>query len=209
MNRRNLIRLFLAFILLPLVHPVQSTPDSERLDKLLSGITTLESTFKQVLLDEFDKPIQESSGIFQLRRPGKFRWDYTKPYIQLIVADGQKLWVYDADLEQVTVKNQKTALGNTPALLLTGGSPVEKDFSIESRGSQEGVEWFELKPLDKESSFTKIAIGFRDNILHRMELTDSFGQTTRLMFDKIKINTTIPAKQFEFTPPKGVDVVKD
>ena len=203
------IKLFLAFISLVLVFSAQGKPDAGRLNQLLSGITTLEATFKQVLLNEHAETIQESSGIFQLKRPGKFRWDYTKPYTQLIVADGRRLWVYDADLEQVTVKKQGTALGNTPALLLTDARAVEKDFDVQSKGVQEGLEWFGLTPKDKESNFLKIKLAFGQNKLQQMELVDGFGQTTRLVFSDININTHIAVKQFEFKPPRGVDIIKD
>lgn len=209
MKRPFWTKLFLAFTSLVLVFSAQGKTDAGRLNQLLSDITTLEATFKQTLLDEQAKTIQESSGVFQLKRPGKFRWDYTKPYEQLIIADGRKLWVYDADLEQVTVKKQDTALGNTPALLLTGGRAVEKDFNVQSKGIQEGLEWFELKPKDKESSFQKINLAFSKNKLQQMELIDGFGQTTRLVFDGITINKSIAAKQFQFKPPRGVDIIKD
>ena len=209
MKKPFLIKLFLVFTSLALVFSAHGKTDAGRLNQLLSGITTLEATFKQVLLDEQAKTIQESSGIFQLKRPGKFRWDYTKPYEQLIIADGRKLWVYDADLEQVTVKKQEMALGNTPALLLTGSRAVEKDFTVLGKGVQEGLEWFELTPKDKESSFLKINLAFSQNKLQQMELVDGFGQTTRLIFDGISMNKNIAAKQFSFKPPRGVDVVTD
>ncbi|MDH5436634.1 MAG: outer membrane lipoprotein chaperone LolA [Gammaproteobacteria bacterium] len=209
MKNALLIKLLLACMSLLLVFSVHGKTDAGRLNQLLSGITTLEATFKQVLLDEDAKPIQKSSGIFQLQRPGKFRWDYTKPFEQLIVADGRKLWIYDADLEQVTVRKQDSALGNTPALLLTTDRAVEKDFNVQSKGVQEGLEWFELTPRDKESNFMKINLGFGQNKLQVMELIDGFGQTTRLDFDSIVINTHIATKQFEFKPPRGVDIIKD
>jgi len=204
-----LFKLFLVFVSYALVFSAHGNSDIGRLNQLLSGITTLESTFKQLLLDEKGETIQESSGIFQLQRPGKFRWDYTKPYEQLIIADGRKLWVYDADLEQVTVKKQETALGNTPALLLTSSRDVEKDFNVKGNGIQEGLEWFELKPKDKESSFIKINLAFGQNKLKQMELIDGFGQTTRLTFDGIVVNKSIASGQFVFNPPRGVDVIKD
>ena len=120
------------------------------------------------------------------------------------------MWIYDADLEQVTVRKQDSALGNTPALLLTGGGhAVEKDFSVLSKGIQEGLEWFALTPIDKESNFLKINLAFGQNKLKVMELVDGFGQTTRLVFDGITINTSIANKQFQFKPPRGVDIIKD
>jgi outer membrane lipoprotein carrier protein len=169
----------------------------------------LRAEFHQVLLNENSKPLEKSKGIFFLQRPGKFRWDYREPFSQTIVADGTHVWFYDPDLEQVTVKSQNLALGNTPALLLSGERLPEESFQINNLPSRNSLAWVELLPRDKEATFDRLLLGFDNDSLRQMELHDSFGQTTRLSFSEIKINLSLDPSLFIFTPPEGVDVVGD
>jgi chaperone LolA len=143
-----------------------------------------------------------------MQRPGKFRWDYLSPYEQVIVADGKKLWVYDKDLEQVTVNQLDAAIGNTPALLLSGDESLELSFRIvELDKKTAGLDWVELFPKEAQSSFTSMRLAFSAHHLEYMELIDSFGQTTQIKFSNTKNNPDINANLFNFTPPKGVDVI--
>jgi outer membrane lipoprotein carrier protein len=190
-----------------------TTPRAEesgaRLESFLKRVQSLQAEFHQVLLDEHNEPLEESKGIFSLQRPGKFRWNYREPFPQVIVADGEHIWFYDPDLEQVTVKNQNLALGNTPALLLSGERLPEESFQINNLPSRDSLIWVELLPRDKEATFDRLLLGFDNHSLRQMELHDSFGQTTRLSFSEVKINLSLDPSLFIFTPPEGVDVVGD
>ncbi|NOX43695.1 MAG: outer membrane lipoprotein chaperone LolA [Gammaproteobacteria bacterium] len=180
-------------------------------DKLFvfyKDVSSMSATFKQTTLDSRFKAVAESSGKLTMQRPGKFRWDYLSPYEQVIVADGKKLWVYDKDLEQVTVNRLDTAIGNTPALLLSGNEPLELSFKIvELDKKTAGLDWVELFPKETESSFTSMRLAFSANHLEYMELVDSFGQTTQLKFSNTENNPEINVNLFNFTPPIGVDVI--
>lgn len=148
-----------------------------------------------------------------MQRPGKFRWDYQTPYKQLILADGQRLWIYDPDLDQVVVKPLEAALGDTPALLLSGKGlsgkqSLEQQFNIiESLEAQDGLYWVTLKPTARDSSFQEVRLGFDEKHLRRMELVDGFGQQTLLEFFDMQTNVEVPPDSFRFDPPKGVDIV--
>jgi outer membrane lipoprotein carrier protein len=181
-----------------------------QLKTFLATTKTLTANFKQVLYDEVGKPKQTTYGVFNLSRPGKFRWDYQKPFIQEIVSNSGKVWFYDADLEQVTIKKLDKSMGSTPALLLTGDVAIEKEFTMEKQGSEEGMQWIKLLPKNAESNFKYVLLGLNEKgILEGMELSDNFGQLTRIYFSQVKINPPIKAEQFSFTIPKGVDVLED
>jgi outer membrane lipoprotein carrier protein len=139
-------------------------------------------------------------------RPGKFRWDYAEPYQQQIVADGSKIWIYDADLEQVTVKKADAQLGNTPGQLLSTDKPLEESFVIEQMETKRGIDWVRLTPRDNDVNFTEIQIGFDKKNLREMQLVDNLGQTTRLVFSNVKRNVAIDKNKFVFSAPQGVDV---
>lgn len=147
-----------------------------------------------------------ASGTFVFARPGKFIWTYQKPYEQLLQADGEKLYIYDKDLNQVTVKKLGNALGSSPAAILFGSNDLEKNFTLKDAGTKEGLEWLEATPKAKDTTFDRIGIGLKDGIPQAMELRDSFGQVSILSFSKFEKNTVIPAEQFRFVVPKGADV---
>ncbi|MCI0668046.1 MAG: outer membrane lipoprotein chaperone LolA [Methylococcaceae bacterium] len=180
-----------------------------QLNRFLADTRTLSADFKQVAIDEAGRPGQLVSGIFLLAKPGRFRWDYLKPYKQEIVANGKKVWFYDVDLEQVTVKQLGNAIGSTPALLLTGEVSLDENFVIEDQGEREGMRWTRLVPRSEDNTFKTISIGIQENHLRGMELSDNFGQLTRISFSNIRINDPIEAKRFEFVAPAGVDVFED
>lgn len=178
-----------------------------KLNKFLDGLQTMEATFIQTLIDPSGQLIEESHGTLWLSRPGRFRLQYTNPYEQLYVADGKKIWMYDKDLEQVTVKPQSDTLGSTPAMLLSTTEPMQKNFAITELGEHEGFQWLELKPLAADSNFDYVRLAMDGDVLRAMEMVDGFGQTTRLYFDPLKRNPKLSADKFKFEPPPGVDVI--
>ncbi|QWF69960.1 outer membrane lipoprotein chaperone LolA [Methylomonas paludis] len=177
-----------------------------QLKAFLHASASFAADFQQVSLDKSGHPALTSYGKFYLSRPGKFRWNYQKPFVQDIVSNGGKVWFYDADLAQVTVKKLDDSLGSTPALLLTGQVDLEEKFRLDEQGKDEELNWIRLSPKDEESGFKYIMIGLSGGQLAGMELSDNFGQLTRVYFSNIQINPKLDADLFEFTPPKGADV---
>ena len=177
-----------------------------RLDDYLSGLGTVSSRFEQRLFDEQRKLIERARGTVLIDRPGRFRFDYTDPP-QLIVGDGAKVWIHDPDLAQVTVRDVDTALGSTPAVLLTTGRPVEEQFRVEALDAGTGFDAFALEPKAEDASFTRIRLAFAGGELRRMELLDQFGQTTLITFTDVRRQPAVPPGAFTFTPPAGADVI--
>lgn len=180
-----------------------------QLKAFLHSSASLSADFKQVSFDKAGRPAQSSFGKFYLSRPGKFRWDYQKPFAQEIVSNGGKVWFYDADLEQVTVKKLDDSLGSTPALLLTGQVDIEEKFRLEEQGHDDDLNWIKLSPKNEESGFKYILIGLNAGQLGGMELSDNFGQLTRIYFSNIQINPTLSDSLFTFKAPKGADVFEN
>lgn len=150
-----------------------------------------------------------SSGSFTFLRPGKFRWQYLKPYQQLIVSDGRTLYLYDKDLAQVTERELSASLPASPASILFGSNRFEDDFTVSNDGESGGIAWVLAVPRQKDSVFDRIRIGFRDGLPAAMQLRDTFGQSTELSFSQVRGNVDLPAADFHFVPPPGVDVLKD
>jgi outer membrane lipoprotein carrier protein len=182
---------------------------TQRLHAFITEVHTLSADFDQTVLDPNHKQIQSAQGTLYLQRPGRFRWDYITPNKQLLVGDGKKVWFYDAELEQVTVKNQDAALGGSPAMLLSGDQPLEQSFKVTERGAKDGLDWLELSPKTKDTEFSTVRLGFRADALEAMDLTDGFGQTTHLHFTHQQRNPPLKSDLFKFVPPEGVDVVGD
>src|SRR5688572_20201678 len=179
----------------------------ERFKTFLRDTQSARAQFEQKVFGRDGKLTQQSSGSFVFQRPGRFRWTYAKPVDQVIVGDGERVWIYDRDLNQVTVRRLSKALGSTPAALLAGSSDVEKAFALSDAGTRDGLEWLEAKPREAESGFERIRMGFSASGLEAMELTDNFGQTTRLRFSNLQRNPGIDPGEFRFEPPKGADVL--
>jgi len=179
----------------------------DRLQAFIAGAKTAEADFTQTVTDKNGRVTQQASGRMAFARPGKFRWDYSKPYEQVIVGDGSKLWLYDTDLDQVTVKPLGDVIAGTPAALLAGDNAIEKYFSLKDAGQGGGLEWLEATPKNKDTSFERIRMGFKGDVLVQMELFDFFGQRTTLKLSKFARNPSIPASTFKFTPPKGADII--
>ena len=181
----------------------------KQLQAFLKASKSLTADFKQVLINEAGDPYQTSYGIFYLQRPGKFRWDYLKPFQQQIVSTSGKVWFYDTDLEQVTVKKLDESVGSTPALLLSGNISLDDNFTMQDQGVDGDMQWIKLLPKNQESSFKYILIGLNKGSLGGMELSDNFGQLTRIYFSNVLLNPTIKPTVFEFKAPKGADVFSD
>lgn len=179
----------------------------DQLKAFLNGAKTGKTTFRQVVSGKPGRPPQESSGTFAFARPGKFRWAYEKPHPQTIVGDGEKLWIYDPDLNQVVVRKLDRALGATPAALLAGDDALEKNFELHDGGKSGDTEFVDAKPRAADSGFVSVRIGLKDNLPRTMELHDSFGQETQLSFGAFDRNATVDAAVFRFVPPQGADVV--
>lgn len=179
----------------------------DKLHAFMDSTKTLRASFAQIVVAKNGKRPQYSSGVMMVSRPGKFRWQINKPYSQLLVGDGEKVWMYDPDLRQVTVKKMSAALGGSPAALLVSSGDLEKNFSLRELGEREGLEWLEATPKAADSGFEKLQLGFAGNDLKAMELFDNFGQTTSLVFSGLERNLSLPPANFRFTPPAGVDVI--
>lgn len=179
----------------------------ERLETFTEELRSFRATFKQTLYDEDDYPIRENEGVAYLEKPGLFRWEYNEPYTQILVSDGERLWMYEEDLDQVTVRETDEALGRAPIMLLTGEAPLSEEFELRGMGTREGLQWVQLEPKVQDTDFRRIYLGFDDHSLKVMELRDRFDGATQVVFDDVEINPDIDPDRFRFTPPEGVDVI--
>jgi outer membrane lipoprotein carrier protein len=204
---KTVLRMAASLLLMGLAGNALAGEGEARLERFLDGLNTMEAGFIQTLLDPRGELIEESRGSLLLSRPGRFRLQYTNPYEQLYVADGEKIWMYDRDLEQVTVKPQSDTLGSTPAMLLSNTEPLQDSFALTELGAHEGFQWLELKPLANDSNFDFVRLALEGDVLRAMEMVDGFGQTTRLYFETVKRNPELKQGTFDFTPPPGVDVI--
>jgi outer membrane lipoprotein carrier protein len=200
-------RALLLLLWLPGVAFGASTVDE--LKSLLQQTTTARAHFAQIVLDSNMKTLQQATGTMQFSRPGKFRWEYDKPYEQTIVGDGTRVWLYDKDLNQVTVRRFDRAIGSSPAALLAGSNEIEKDYTLKGLPSRDGLDWLEAVPRTLDTAFERIRLGFGKTGLEAMELRDQFGQTTVIKFSTIERNAKLAPELFRFTPPKGVDVISE
>ena len=179
----------------------------DRFKAFVKGTQSARGDFEQRVSDRNGKPVQESKGSFVFQRPGLFRWVYAKPVDQVIVGDGERVWIHDRDLNQVTVRKLSRALGSTPAALLAGSADVEKAFELSEAGARDGLEWLEAKPREREAGFERVRMGFDADGLRAMELLDHFGQTTQLRILNLQRNPKVDKAEFRFSPPKGTDVL--
>ena len=172
-----------------------------------NNTTTMRAQFSQVVNDNQGRKVQEVDGTMQLQRPNKFRWDYKKPYEQQIVSDGKQVFLYDTELQQVTIRELSKSLGSSPAALLAGGDAVEKSFTLKNATRKDGLAWVLALPKDKNGGFDRVLLGFKADKLRKMELYDSFNHITHITFDQVERNPVLQDATFLFTPPVGVDVV--
>lgn len=195
---------------LPMLLLVAVAAHADALDTLRDFVRDVKSgraTFTQQLTSADGQKKRTSSGSFAFERPNRFRFEYAKPFEQLIVSDGQKVWVYDVDLNQVTQRRLSQALGATPAALLAGAA-LDKEFELTALPSQDGIDWVQALPRRKDGAFQSMRIGFRGKELAAVEILDSFGQRSRLDFSQYEANAAIPASTWRFTPPAGADVIE-
>ncbi|NOY72422.1 MAG: outer membrane lipoprotein chaperone LolA [Gammaproteobacteria bacterium] len=201
---RTIFAVFVLFIVITTT--AQAGQGAAWLAEFFSKVKTFKAQFSQVVIDDNGNEIQNSSGIVYLARPDQFRWDYQKPYEQVIVGDGEKIWIYEPDLDQVTVKHQGAAIDNTPAQMLASDVPIEKNFLINDLGLKGEEAWVELIPKQKEATFLLIKLAFQKGGLSKMLLGDSLGNQTELIFTQVQSNAELEKNIFIFTPPDDVDV---
>ena len=179
------------------------------LTNFLDKAQTIHSDFKQTLVDAKGIQLQESAGVFALKRPGKFSWDYEAPYPQKIISNGYKIWVYDEELEQVSVKKYSEILAGSPVILLDQKKDLNVDFNVEDSGFKYNQYWITLMPKISDNEFQKIEVGMIKGGMKTMRLYDGFDQVTVIEFENLKINSELSDKQFNFNPPEGTDIVGD
>lgn len=196
------------FCALSLLLVFQSAPAAslERFQSYLRTTQAARGEFEQKVYDKTGKLVQDSRGSFAFLRPGRFRWTYLKPQ-QTIVGDGERVWIHDVDLNQVTVRRAARVIGATPAALLAGASDIDKSFEMKEAGEKDGLDWLEARPREKEAGFEHFRLGMGAGGVEAMELADHFGQTTVLRFFNVVRNPQIDPGTFRFSPPKGADVL--
>ncbi|OYY74893.1 MAG: outer membrane lipoprotein carrier protein LolA [Gammaproteobacteria bacterium 28-57-27] len=200
------LSLLAAMIVLPL--SAQAGQGLDGLDSFLKNMKTLQGEFVQIQFNADRRETQRASGTLEMSRPGKFRWVYAQPYHQELVADGESLWIYDQDLEQVTQKPLLQATAQAPIMLLLEKKSLDKDYLLTDLGSDQGLDWVGLKPRKDEADVREVKLAFEKKMLARMQLTDAFGQITLIEFKEMKLNPKLPENAFAFVPPAGVDVVR-
>jgi len=203
------LRFPLAVTALCLLATLADAATLDRLRAFVHETQTARATFTQTVYDKTGRVKQHASGEFAIGRPGKFRWSVDKPYKQLLVGDGERVWIYDADLNQVVKRRNDKALGTTPAALLAGKDDVEQAFDWRDLPPTDGLDWLGATPKDKESSFSDIRLGFDASGLAALEIFDNFGQRTSIRLAHLERNPKLPPELFKFAPPKGADVVGD
>jgi outer membrane lipoprotein carrier protein len=195
---------------LALVAGAEQTPDavgSDRLQAYFSATDSLRADFTQEVVDRDQQTVEVSSGRVALQKPGRFRWDYVEPFERVIVADGERIWLYEADLDQVTVQRLDAGLGETPAALLSGNADVLERFAYLGGDDEGELFWLRLGPLDDAADFEEIRLGFAGEELRRLELADRLGQTTRIGLSNIEQNAKLDPAVFKFNVPAGADVI--
>lgn len=181
---------------------------AQQINVLLNNIKSINADFKQTVSDAQGNLLQQSNGMMKIKRPLRFIWNTNKPYEQMISSDGKTLWVYDQDLQQVTIQVLNKQVGNTPALLFSGDPNVlAKNFDIRHGSNTNASKSFDLYPLDPQAAFTVMSVSFKNDILAVMELKDHLGQRTQISFTNVKLNPRLPNKAFVFNPPEGVDII--
>ena len=197
---------YLMIVLLLLSQPVWADDAGQRLTLALKQMDNLTTEFKQTLLDEDKNVVQQSRGTLALQRPGKFAWHYTEPFEQRIIADGSELWIYDVELDQVTVKPMDQGLANAPIMILMKQADINDQFEVSEVGQRKFLYWVELLPHVGDLEYTHIYIGIAGDQVQAMELQDQFGQSTQIVFENLRVGVVHDPATFRFVPPPGVDV---
>lgn len=198
--------LVLLFSIITLVNAVELT---DPLQRFLKDFESLEANFVQSLINENGEELERTEGVLHLQQPGMFHWSYETPYSQKIISNGDVLWVYDEDLEQLTIREMGNAIDETPAGIILGDNDISKHFLQVNMGIIEDYDWIELTPKNLEAQYKNIRLGFDESRLGMMIIVDNLGQTTRIDFSSVKKNTNITSKLFEFEIPDGIDVIDE
>ncbi len=208
--RRLLMAFFLTIHFSLITFHVQATEEPNNpLQRFLENFKSLEASFVQSLINEKGEELERTEGILYLQQPGKFHWIYTTPYTQKIISDGDALWIFDEDLEQLTIREMGEAINQTPAGVILGNSNITEHFIQVDLGKIEGFDWIELTPRDIEAQYDNIRFGFDDNKLGMMIIADSLGQITRIDFSDVKTNLELDSTLFSFVIPDDVDVIDE
>ncbi len=203
------LSVYFTWLCLLLGAPALAVPADSQVQGYFRDLRSLQADFTQTILDEHSRTLETSKGQMFMQKPGRFRWDYRQPPSQLIVADGQRMWLYDKELQQVTVRLLDKALNATPLALLSGAAPLEDAFVVSDSGVRDGLQWYELRPKEEQPEFKKLRVAFNGDVLKIIELEDAFNQRTRLSFEHLQRNVPIDPGLLRFVPPQGVDVVGD
>jgi outer membrane lipoprotein carrier protein len=198
---------FVAFVALLCAALAAHADAVDALKDFIRDVKTGRAQFTQTVTSPDGAKKKSSSGSFEFARPNRFRFAYAKPFEQLIVADGQKVWIFDADLNQASSRKFSSALGATPAALLAGGS-LDKDFDLASLPAKDGLDWVQATPKQKESAFKSVRVGFRGKELAAVEIVDAFDQRSLLQFSQFASGIVFAADAFQFKPPPGADVIE-
>jgi outer membrane lipoprotein carrier protein len=186
--------------------PAEATPAAD-VEKLLDGVSSWSADFTQTIDDGHGKVVRSAAGKIYLQKPGKFRWDYSQPSEQVIVADGKHIWLYDKDLQQANVRDMDASLASTPAVLLSGGATVGSEFDVSVLPKSGGLDWYQLVPKHADTDFQRVRIGFAHGEVASLLLADKLNQVTQLTFTNSQRNVKLIPDLFTFTPPPGVDVI--
>jgi len=215
LRRRPLLAAPLAFVAATFLATAAHADGLQSLENFMRTAKSGRADFTQTVTSparEGQQPrVKNSSGTFEFARPGRFRFVYKKPFEQTIVADGKTLWLYDADLNQVTSRAQAQALGSTPAAILASSNDMralEADFTLKAEPDADGMQWVTATPKQRDGQLQSVRVGFKGADLSALDILDSFGQRSRLAFGKFEMNPSLPASTFDFKPPAGADVLK-
>lgn len=203
---------FVALLLLccaPVAFGADTAAGRQKVEGFLQGLQSLQANFKQTLADRAGMVVEQASGELAIRRPDRFRWDYREPNSQVIVADGTRIWLYDSDLEQVTVRKLDATLSATPAMLLSGQGNLQDNFTVVQTSQEGATQWVRMEPKRDDTDFKWVRLGFEGATLKFMQLADKLGQTTTLEFSQLQRNPAIDPSRFTFTVPAGADVIGD
>ncbi len=206
---KNLCSL-LPLVLFLMTGMVSADEAKDKLDRFVIDLNSMRASFVQTVIDDNGAVVDKSEGTMAMLRPGRFRWDYTLPYEQKIITNGKRLWIYEPDLDQVTIKPYATGVGQTPALLLSGDVSVFESFTVSDLPVKDSeYEWLLLQPLDQDSAYELIQLGFDELGLKFVRFSDDFGYHTQLEFSDIEANVALAEEEFEFQQPEGVEVISD
>ncbi|MDH5276077.1 MAG: outer membrane lipoprotein chaperone LolA [Gammaproteobacteria bacterium] len=208
-HRQRFSRALLPLIALLALGASADDTGADRLHSYLASVQGMQGSFRQQVIDSRGRVIEDASGVVAMQRPGRFRWDYQTPFRRVIVADGERVWLYEADLDQVTIRKLTSGIGDTPAALLTGRESVLERFKVERSWTEGELALVRLIPRSEESDFAGVTLGFKGSELRQLLFDDRLGQQTRIDLSSVGTNPTLSPDLFRFQPPPGADVIDD